>query len=137
MSDRRPNDYWFPAAWRGVASPGYLSLSRWHALVGELGALRAFSTAGPLSFECTLTDPSCKAGLMNMSLLTELSQSEQLDELQRFVVEELSRHERLVLMLFYAEGLGLEEIAEVLDLPDATVAELFSRTLASLRAHFG
>ena len=63
--------------------------------------------------------------------------SAQLDELQRFVLEELTRHERLVLMLFYAEGLSLGEIAEVLDLPEATIVKLFTKTIETLRANFG
>jgi len=72
-----------------------------------------------------------------MSLLTEATETEQLDELQRFVLEQLTRHERLVLLLFYADGLSLDEIAEVLELPGATVAGLFGRTLETLRSHFG
>ena len=72
-----------------------------------------------------------------MSLLTGSAEEAELDELQRFVLERLSRPERLILMLFYADGLSLDEIAEVLELPEATVAEIFENTIAVLRAQFG
>jgi len=137
MNAHRRNDYWLPTAWRGVASPRYLRMTRWHALAEELGGMRAFSSGAQMPLNDSMVDPICKVGLMDMSLLSETLEGEQLDEVQRFVVDELTRHERLVLMLFYAEGLRLTEIAEVLDLPDATVAELFSHTLATLRARFG
>ncbi len=71
-----------------------------------------------------------------MSPLTISAEPCQLEELRHFVAERCSRHERLVLMLFYADGLGLDEIAEVLDLPKATVNQLFCATLDALRERF-
>ena len=137
MSADRLKEYWLPAAWRGVASPGYLRLTRWHALVEELGGIRTVNSGAQVPLNDTLTRPVCEGGCANMSLLANTTGAEQLDELQRFVLEGLTRHERLVLMLFYADGLGLDEIAQVLDLPAATVADLFGRTLATLRERFG
>ena len=136
MAADRPNSYWLPAAWRGVASPDYARLTRWHVLVEELGGMRALGSRGQGPLADFLTRPVSRVGTVHMSLLTEASESQQLDELQRIFFEHLTRHERLVLMLFYAEGLSLVEIAEVLDLPEATVAELFIKTLETLRAHF-
>jgi DNA-directed RNA polymerase specialized sigma24 family protein len=136
MAVNRCKEYWLPAAWRGVASPGYLRMCRWHALVEELGGLRAFGSREPVALDDSLTGSIHKAGLMDMGLLTEAAEVEQLDELQQFVLKRLNRHERLVLMLHYAEGLSLGEIAEVLDLPDATVAGIFNATMGTLRAHF-
>jgi RNA polymerase sigma factor (sigma-70 family) len=136
MAAERSGHYWLPRAWRGVASPGYARLTRWHELVEELGGTRASSSFGQSPLAEFLTSPVSKAGTVNMSLLTQAAESEQLDALQRIFFEQLTRHERLVLMLFYAEGLSLGEIAEVLDLPEATVAELFSKTIKTLRAHF-
>lgn len=69
--------------------------------------------------------------------VTMLSQEAAQDELRTFMATELSRHERLVLMLFYADGLGPEQIAEVLDLPVATAGELLERSLAAIQEHFG
>ena len=137
MSANRLREYWLPGAWRGVASPSYAHRSRWHALVEELGGIRALNSGAPAPFYETLGSPVLETGSIDMSLLTEAAETEQLDELQRFVLEQLTRHERLVLLLFYADGLSLDEIAAVLELPGATVADLFGRTLETLRSHFG
>ena len=130
------SEYPLPAAWRGVASPGYLRLARWLSLVEELGGVRGFPSqeTGPLS--AFLSVPAHAAGKTDMNLLTLSPKQGELEDLRRFVAR-LHRHERLVLMLFYADGLSLEEIAEVLDLPEATVADIFLRTLATLERHFG
>ena len=133
--DRR-NDYPLPTAWRGVASPQYLRLARWLSLAEELGGLRRLGPGGPGSMEGVLTARGCQAGQMDMTV-TMLSQEAAQDELRTFMATELSRHERLVLMLFYADGLGPEQIAEVLDLPVATAGELLERSLAAVQEHFG
>jgi len=133
----RLNDYSLPPAWRGVASLRYLQLARWLSLVEELGGVRGLSPEGQCPPAGLFHGPACEAGKVDMSLLSHSARTERLDELRRFVTEHLTRHERLVLMLFYAEGLSLEEIAQVLDLPQATVADLFSRTIASLQKRFG
>jgi len=99
--------------------------------------MRALNSSGQDVLAEFFTGPASKAGTVHMSLLTQAAETQQLDELQRIFFERLSRHERLVLMLFYAEGMSLVEIAEVLDLPEATVGDLFSRTIEALRAHFG
>ncbi len=133
--DRR-NAYPLPTAWRGVPSPRYLRLARWLALAEELGGMRWPGSGGPGLLGDALTTEGCQAGQMDMTLTT-LSQHVAQDDLRRFMAERLSRHERLVLMLFYADGLSLHEIGQVLDLPVATVAELFERTLAAIQEHFG
>ena len=130
-------DYSLPKAWRGVASPSYLRLARWLSLVEELGGVRGFRPEGHGPMGTLLPSSACEAGRVDMSLLTAWSKTGQLDELRRFVTEHLQRHERLVLMLFYAEGLSLAEIAEVLDLPEATVVEVFRQTLGALQERFG
>lgn len=137
MLPRRPNDYWLPGAWRGVASPRFAAWSRWQALAEALGARRALASGAHVPLSNTLAGPLGEAGLVEMTLLTGSAEKAQLDQLQRFVLERLSRHERLVLMLFYADGLSVDEIAEVLDLPEATVAEILENTIELLRAHFG
>lgn len=132
MITRQRNAYWAPPAWRGVASPGILHASHFHALVEELGAMGPRAAAAGAE----MLDPMSKAGLANMSVVTEVHEAEQLEELQEFVLSQLPRHERLVLMLFYGEGLSVGEIADVLDLPQATVSEIYSRTMEAVRAHF-
>jgi DNA-directed RNA polymerase specialized sigma24 family protein len=128
--DRR-REYPLPTAWRGVPSPRYLRLARWLSLAEELGGLRC--PAGAAGVPQT---QGSQAGHMDMTL-TMLSQKVAEDELRQFMATQLSRHERLVLMLFYADGLSLSDIAVVLDLPVATVGELFERTLTALQEHFG
>jgi len=130
------NGYSHPPAWRGVASPGYLHMSHWQALVEELGGLRAPACESQASGEGAWVNPFSNAGIKNMSVLIEVQETEQLDELREFVLSRLARHERLVLTLVYAERLSLDQVADVLDLPEATVREIFVTTMAELRARF-
>jgi len=133
--DRR-NAYPLPTAWRGVSSPRYLRLARWLSLAEELGGLRWSGPQGTAALDSILSGHGCHAGQMDMSL-TMLSQETAQDALRQFVTERLSRHERLVLMLFYADGLSLDEIGVVLDLPAATVARIFEATMTALQEDFG
>ncbi len=133
MIERGRNDYWLPPAWRGVASPGYLQMSRWHALVEELGGLRASPSGTACPGDGARPDPLSGSGLPYMSVLMEVEEAAQLDELREFVTKRLARHERLVLMLVHSDGLSLSQVAEVLDLPEATVRLVYTRTVAALR----
>jgi len=134
MIERRENHYWLPPAWRGVASRGYLYASRWYSLIEELGGLRAFPTAGTEPGGAA-SDPPPLSGFPDMSVLTEITEAEQLDELRDFVSKHLARHERLVLMLVHGERLSFGQVAQVLDLPEPTVRLVYSRTMAALRAY--
>lgn len=135
--ERRPSQrYPHPPAWRGVASPGYLHLSHWRALVEELGGLREPPEHYGSIGEGAPTDPFSTTGLENMNVLSEVQETEELGELREFVLKHLQRHERLVLTLVYAEHLSLRQVAEVLELPEATVRQIFLNTLAELRARF-
>ncbi len=71
-----------------------------------------------------------------MSVLSEVQETEEVAELREFVLNRLERHERLVLLLVYAEHLSLDQVAEVLDLPEATVKQVFTNTLSQLRSRF-
>jgi len=133
----RRNDPALPAAWRGVASPRYLRLARWLSLAEELGGMPGTGPPGPRAVEGMLSAQGYQAGSMNMTLMTVSHQTSQSDDLREFVTTRLTRHERLVLMLYYADGLGLDEIAEVLDLPMPTVASLLQKTLATLHEFLG
>ncbi|MFW6108218.1 MAG: sigma factor-like helix-turn-helix DNA-binding protein [bacterium] len=133
--DRR-YDNPLPTAWRGVASPRYSRLARWLSLAEELGGLRWTGAGEPGALGGILSAHDCQAGQMDMTLTLFTPETAQ-DELREFLTDHLSRHERLVVMLYYAEGLGLEEIADVLDLPLPTVAEIFEQTLSAIQEHFG
>ena len=126
-----------PAAWRGVASSRYMRLARFLSLVEELGGMRGIGPQAPGSLGGVLNAEGSHVGTMDMTLAMLSQETTQTDALRQFMTTELSRHERLVLMLFYADGLSLDEIAVVLDLPVATVAELFERTLNTLEQRFG
>ena len=134
--DRRTGSYWHPPAWRGIASPSYLYASRWQALVGELGGLRCPPCADAAFGEGMQINPFSDSGLADMSVLAEVQEIEEVGELREFVLNRLDRHERLVLMLVYAERLTLAQVAQVLDLPEATVEQIYARTMTELRAHF-
>jgi len=126
-----------PAAWRGVASSRYMRLARFLSLVEELGGMRGVDPQSCGSLGDVLNAKSSHVGTMDMTLAMLSQETAQTDALRQFMTAELNRHERLVLMLFYADGLSLDEIAVVLDLPAATVAKLFERTLDTLEQRFG
>jgi RNA polymerase sigma factor (sigma-70 family) len=60
-----------------------------------------------------------------------------LAQARRVALEELTRQERLVLSLRYADGLGFDEIADVLDMPPAAVERLYRQTMATLEDRLG
>ena len=134
--DRRTGSYWHPPAWRGIASPSYLCASHWQALVGELGGLRCPPTADTPFGEGMQINPFSDSGLADMSVLAEVQEIEEVGELREFVLNRLERHERLVLMLVYAERLTFAQVAQVLDLPEQAVEQIYARTMIELRAHF-
>ena len=133
--DRR-DDYPLPAAWRGVASPGYLRLARWLSLAEDLHGVRGLALQGPGAAEGALIGQRCQTGYTDMTLTVPTQQTAHAEALRRFMTAELTRHERLVVMLFYADELEVDEIAQVLDLPVATVAEVFERTVDRIAKHF-
>ena len=49
----------------------------------------------------------------------------------------LNREERLVLILYYYEGLTMSEIGLVLDLSESRVSQIHKDVLLRLRARFG
>ena len=137
MDRRTLRKYSLPAAWRGVASPRFLRLARWLSLVEELGGVCGLPREDHVCLGVPLGGPQLKAGKTDMDVLTPTPHETQIESFREFVTEELPRVERLVLMLHYADGLSTSEIAEVLDLPKATVGELFRKTMALLQERFG
>ena len=53
-----------------------------------------------------------------------------------YVTRGLSREERLTLVLYYYEGLTMEEIGHVLDLSESRVSQIHKDILARLRVRF-
>jgi hypothetical protein len=137
MDRRTLHKYSLPAAWRGVASPRFLRLARWLSLVEELGGVCGLPREDHVSLGALSGGPGLKAGKSDMDVLTPTPHETQIDMFREFVAEELPRAQRLVLMLHYADGLSTSEIAEVLDLPEATVVRLFHKTMESLQERFG
>jgi RNA polymerase sigma factor (sigma-70 family) len=72
-----------------------------------------------------------------MNLPATPARTDELDVVRQLFAEELERHERLVLMLFYVEGLSFADIAELLELPVAAVARLYRETMATIRERLG
>jgi RNA polymerase sigma factor (sigma-70 family) len=65
------------------------------------------------------------------------SEATDLAQARRVLLDELSRPARLVLSLRYADGLGFDEIAEVLDISPAAVKRLYRQTMAMLEDRLG
>jgi len=57
-----------------------------------------------------------------MSVLAEVQEIEEIGQLREFVLNRLERHERLVLMLVYAERLTFAQVGQVLGTINATAS---------------
>lgn len=58
-------------------------------------------------------------------------------ELKEIITRDLSKRERLVIMLYYFDGLTLKEIGKVLDLSESRVCQIHSRVLLRLKGILG
>lgn len=59
------------------------------------------------------------------------------EDVVQFLARELSRTERLVLILYYNENMTFKEIAAVMDLTESRVVELHQDILKRMREHLG
>lgn len=109
----------------------------WLSLLEELGGVPA-APAVPLARRSRCGPghgPDRERGIPDVTSTT--SEARHLAQARRVALEELTRRERLVLSLRYAEGLGFDEIAEVLDSSPAAVKRLYRRTMATLEDRLG
>lgn len=58
------------------------------------------------------------------------------NDLKDFLTRSLAKTERLVLMLYYYEGMNMKEIGRTMDLSESRVCQIHSAALASLRQRF-
>jgi RNA polymerase sigma factor for flagellar operon FliA len=65
----------------------------------------------------------------------DLLMEKEIKRLLAEVIDMLSEKERLVVTLYYYEGLLLREIAEIMSVTESRVSQIHSRTLAKIRAH--
>ncbi len=56
-------------------------------------------------------------------------------DLRELVTKGLSRAERLIVILYYYEGMTMKEIGATLDLSESRVSQMHSSILARLKAH--
>jgi RNA polymerase sigma factor for flagellar operon FliA len=88
-----------------------------------------------VNFEDALTtpeppgEPTDALDALPENILLNKEKSEILAE----VIESLSEKERLVVTLYYYEGLLLKEIAEILQVTESRVSQIHSRTIAKMR----
>ncbi len=58
-------------------------------------------------------------------------------DLRRAVLEDLSRRDRLILLLYYSEGMAMKEVADVLNISESRVSQIHKIILEHLRATLG
>ena len=59
------------------------------------------------------------------------------DDLRRFLTSGLARTQRLVVMLYYYEGLSMAEIGRTMDLSESRVCQIHSAAISFLKQKFG
>ena len=67
---------------------------------------------------------------------TRVSESQTMDALQQ-AIEGLSEREKLVLSLYYSEGMNLKEIGAVIGVSESRVSQILSANVKKLRAKLG
>jgi RNA polymerase sigma factor for flagellar operon FliA len=111
----------------------------------EVHRLRAASPAmTSLGSECgeSDTDNECQASLHLSDALDDKKglpppDAAQRSEIRRFVANDLSRTERLLILLYYYEGMTMQEVGKTLGVSESRVCQVHARILRQLRAAFG
>ncbi len=107
----------------------------------EFGKFRRDSVAvGTVSLtrRCFTSDGSKE--VREIDVIKDETQTNPLTEIQRKDLKELmtkglSRAERLIVILYYYEGMTMKEIGATLDLSESRVSQMHSSILARLKAH--
>jgi RNA polymerase sigma factor for flagellar operon FliA len=111
----------------------------------EVHRLRAASPAmTSMGSECgdSDTDTECQGSLhLSDALDDKKGQSPpdaaQRSEVRHFVAHDLSRTERLLILLYYYEGMTMQEVGRALGVSESRVCQVHARILRQLRAAFG
>jgi RNA polymerase sigma factor FliA len=111
----------------------------------EVHRLRAASPAmNSLGCECgeSETDNECQASLhLSDALDDKKGQSPpevaQRAEIRHFVAKGLNRTERLLVLLYYYEGMTMQEVGRTLGVSESRVCQIHARILKQLRLAFG
>ncbi len=110
----------------------------WLSRLEELGGVRAAPAILPAAGGRRVGashGPDQERGIPDVT--STASEAMDLAQARRVALEELTRQGRLILSLRYADGLGFDEIAEVLDTPPAAVEKLYRQTMATLEERLG
>jgi hypothetical protein len=127
----KTNFFSLPPVTRGAGPwPGSPLPGGW-LFVAELGGVWPGSAAARLADPC-LSARDLRAQRGSRTVPATLPEIDEQSVAHQVIAEELDYAERLVLLLFYAEGLTFADIAEVLDLPVAAVERLYRATMATL-----
>jgi len=89
-------------------------------------AINSEQDADPIKLLDTVYDPEA-------TIEKEIIDQETLHELAR-AIDQLAEKERLVISLYYHEGLTLKEIGHVLDVSESRVSQIHSKAIRTLRA---
>jgi RNA polymerase sigma factor for flagellar operon FliA len=125
-----------------IAAALGISLKRYRRLLMEMGAV-ILSLDMPLSGgyagERDHEALSLGEALEDQNALEPAREAErqELIRLLRQAIERLPDRERLLLALYYVEGLSMSEIARVMGLSQSRVSQLHTQTLLRLRASIG
>lgn len=111
----------------------------------EVHRLHAASPAmTSLGSECSEGDSDCETQ-PNLQLSDALgdkkspspTEAAQRAEIRQFVTKTLSRTERLLIVLYYYEGMTMQEIGKTLGVSESRICQIHARILKHLRAAFG
>ncbi|PSL33690.1 RNA polymerase sigma factor [Dyadobacter jiangsuensis] len=109
----------------------YLFKSLRNKIFKESIRLKRLGESSELLFE-----PEDSSGTIESSLIEDELQNRELYRLNR-IISGLSKRQREVVYLRYYQGLGNDEIAEIMDIGKPGVANLLSKTLREMREQWG
>lgn len=72
-------------------------------------------------------------GLSDQRTVSPISKAER-DDLKRYLIERLSRRDRLIVILYYYENMTMLEVAKTLGISESRVSQTLKPLLAQIRA---
>lgn len=109
----------------------YLFKSLRNKIFKESIRLKRLGDSSELLFE-----PEDSSGTIESNLIEDEHQNQELRHLNR-IISGLSKRQREIVYLRYYQGLGNDEIAEIMDIGKPGVANLLSKTLREIRDQWG
>ncbi len=121
-----------------IAEDMEISIEELQGLYGQLSYTTQVTLNEFWNTSGTKNDQTCLIDTLKDTKSDEPSKAFELEELKQFLggtIESLPKREKMVIALYYYEGLTLKEIGEVLGVTESRVSQLHTKALLRLKVH--